>query len=411
MLKRITYSFVSKGAVALFNLLILVVSARYLGVRTRGDISIFLLNLALVQFFCEMLTGNNLMHYLKNYQAPKIIYGGLFFIFLVAFVAAAFIPFLPDQNYVSPLHYFVIAIVVLMHSFFCVLILAQNKLKTYNYIALLQPFFLFVFVIVQVRFLHGYTFIDYYYSLLASFACALPFSLSQVRPLFKSESVKPKHVFSKLLLNGFYLQSTAVMLFLMNRYNYYLLSENSKVGLYATACTITESLLLLANAAVPVLLSQLSEKNSSPKVVILLLKLILIVLIPALLLLLVIPEQVYTVVIGEAFVGIKNVMVLYSPAVVFQCLSILLAQFFTATGKQLELIKAYVPAFLITIFVAPLAIHNFGFAGAAIISSVCFFIVFVILYYKYCRTNNYKLVTLFKSEKLSDILQIIRSAN
>ena len=411
MLKRITYSFFSKGAVALLNLLILVISARYLGLRTRGDISIFLLNLALVQFFCEMLTGNNLVHYLKNFQAPKLVYSGLLFIAFVALAAAAFIPFLPDQNYVSPLHYFVIACAVLLHSFFCVLILAQNKLKTYNYIALLQPLLLFVFVIVQVRFLHGYTFIDYYYSLLASFVCALPFSFRQIWPLLKSERYKPRHVFSKLLLNGFYLQSTAVMLFLMNRYNYYLLSENSKVGLYATACAITESLLLLANAAVPVLLSALSEKNTSPKVVMLLLKLIVLLLLPAVVLLLVVPENFYTAVIGEAFVGIKKVMIIYLPAVVFQGLSILLAQFFTAKGKQIELTKAYVPAFLIAVLVAPIAIHKLGFAGAAVMSSACFFIVFLILFYNYCKTNNYKLSALFKSEKLSDILHVIRSAN
>ena len=360
-----------------------------------------------MQFINEMYTGNTLIHYLKQFSSSKIIQQGLLFTLLIALLASALLSYLKVSFELSQSQYFFIITAVLLHSFFCVLILALGKLKTYNVIALLQPLLLLGAVIVQVQYFKGYTFLHYYYSLLFSFAAAIPVSAFLVFQLQKSSTNTARISPFNLVVNGFYLQATALMLFLMNRYNYYLLAENAKVGLYATACTIMEALLLLANGAVPVLLSSLSQNKVSASTVLSVLKLILLLLLPAPIILCVVPEVFFTQLIGDSFVGIKSIMLLYTPAVVLQCMCIITSQFFTANGKQIELSKAYLPAFLFALFVAPIATNAAGYAGAAMVTAASFLIAFVIMYYKYCKINGYSLTALFRKESILNLLKAL----
>ena len=76
MLQRILYSFFSKGVIAVINFLILLLSARYLGVRTRGEISVFLVNIALVQVLTEIYTGYNLVHFMQKFSHRRILKTG-----------------------------------------------------------------------------------------------------------------------------------------------------------------------------------------------------------------------------------------------------------------------------------------------------------------------------------------------
>lgn len=379
MLKRIGYSFLSKGIVAAVNFCVLLVSARYLGVRTRGDISLFLLNIALVQFVAEIFTGNNLIYLLKKFNNTHIFFRGVLFSLAMSIVGATIITQILNQPELGFLKYTTVLLPVFLHSFFCVFILANNGMRSYNIIALLQPLLLLVILAVQIWVLHQFVFTAYYYSVLISFLLALPFSAGiVVKGLNKDDNSEKANIY-RLLINGSYIQLAAAMVFFMNRYSFYLFDENAKVGLYSTASSLMDALMLFANATVPVILAMMAKQQMQAKDIVTIINRLLLILCLLVFILVILPEKSITFLLGDAYTGIKRVMLAYAPSVLLQCVGIVLTQFFVARGKQLTVLLAFLPAFILVVFAAPYLISQFGYAGAAAISGGGFALALAIL--------------------------------
>ncbi len=66
-----------------------------------------------------------------------------------------------------------------------------------------------------------------------------------------------------ILKNGLYCQLAVLMYILSGRLSYYLLETKPDVGLYSTASSLIESVLIITNSITPILLSKiaLSGKN------------------------------------------------------------------------------------------------------------------------------------------------------
>lgn len=384
MLKKIFYSFLSKGTIAVINFLILIFSARYLGVRTRGEISIFLINIALVQLFAEVYTGYSLVHFFSKFNHRKIFLFGILVTLLAATATGWILPQLSFSPHVSQFQYTLILLLVLLHSFFCVALLGMQRLRLYNLLALLQPLLLLVLLLSQLFYLKSFTFEAYFDSICYSFVFSLPVSSAFVlHHLQKNKSI---HLFSlkPILGNGFYFQASVVMLMFINRYNYYWLDESARVGLYSTASALMESLLLIASAATPVFLARLSTNVIQSENIVRIIRICLLLVIAAYFLFLLIPESAIIWMIGSGFVGIREIMLWYGPSVIFQSACMLLGSYFTAKGLQKITVKAYAGPFLLTLLLSPLCIYWFGLIGAAVLSSVTFLLVFLQLYRQFC---------------------------
>jgi len=78
MFSRYIGSFGAKFAVSLINLGILLLTSRYLGTRTRGEISLWVLNIFIFQMLAEIFTGYSLVHFIPKTDFKKI------FLFLVS---------------------------------------------------------------------------------------------------------------------------------------------------------------------------------------------------------------------------------------------------------------------------------------------------------------------------------------
>ncbi len=80
MLQKVIQSLFTKGSVAVVNFLILIVTSKYLGISTRGDIGIIMLNLAIIQMINEIYTGYSLVHFIAKYNINKIYLRYCFYI-------------------------------------------------------------------------------------------------------------------------------------------------------------------------------------------------------------------------------------------------------------------------------------------------------------------------------------------
>lgn len=410
MLQRILYSFFSKGIVALINFLILLLSARYLGVRTRGEVSVFLINIALVQVINEVYTGYSLVHFLQKYNHRKLLQNGLVLTLFLSAFASILLP-LRQSFALSALAYFPILVLVLLHSYFCVILLGKQRLKVYNLIALLQPMLLLVFLGIQIFVIKTFTFHAYYFALTASFALALPFSAFFMLQAMRGTEVFSDFNFKKILSKGVYLQAGTLMLFFINRYNYYVLGDAEKIGLYSTASGLMDALLLLAAATSPVLLARLSVMKDSAIVLLRILRLALLTVLLLYVLSWCLPESLLLLLVGKGYLGIRMIMIGYGPAVVFQSGCIILGQYYIASGQQMQLVRLYLIPFILHLFLAPILILIFGISGAALASGLSFLFVLIRLYLNFCKKEDLAPSLIFKKFSLTKEIQLLTQVN
>src|SRR4051812_9943336 len=82
MFKKITYSLFTRIFVAFFMLINLIVVSRYLGSAVLGQISLIILNVAIIQAIAEIYAGSALVHFIPRTSFNRLYVSGIGWIFL-----------------------------------------------------------------------------------------------------------------------------------------------------------------------------------------------------------------------------------------------------------------------------------------------------------------------------------------
>lgn len=373
MHNSILQSLVYRAGSALFNAAILVLSARYLGVITRGEISLFLFNIALIQLFAEVFTGYHLVHFMQKFNTKKIYLYGLAFILVInTFGHGALLIF---GKLIEGYHWqaFFITLFVCFNTFHCVLILGLGKIRLYYTLSILQPALLLLFISVYILFNQGLTLNAYTFPLLLSFFLASVFSLIKIWPFLKQWSAKPAFNIGPIFRNGLAAQMALVMFLLGSKYSFYLLKPEQGLGVYALSLSMAESVLIAVQAMMPLYLSKIATGLDTKRIRSITAKLISVSLLICSLLLLglhSLPENLYLRLLGNGFAGIKHILLCYSPAVLISAIYIILSNFFTGRGEARLVFLCNLPGLAITLILYPLLIERYHLYGAALSSVI-----------------------------------------
>lgn len=369
MIRKLAHTALSKGTVAIINFFILLISSRYLGPVSRGEIGIFLLNIAIMQVLAEVYTGYSIIHFMHGARFRRLLRDGLLVILIVSTCGTFFVQLMQRDvtgNFISHL---MATVLVLVHTFFMVLLLGLKRLRVYNILAVLQPLLLAGFLVVLIFAGHNYTFNSYYLALLLSFlatACCSGFFLWRT-----GVPAGSRYELKTLLSRGAQFQASLLMFMFINRYNYYLLSDNKAVGLYNVGSTLVEAALLPSYATGAILLSQSSEKDNNGFS---LARICMVTGLFATIATWLVPDDLMTFLLGPSYAGITGIMRVYALTLVPQSILIVLSNYFAGAGHQSLVLRAYLPAFVIVLVSAPVMVSNggtFGAALAAILGFVC----------------------------------------
>jgi len=375
MINNLLQSLVSRISVAIFGFLVLVISAKYLGVSSRGEISLFLFNIALLQIITEVFTGYHLVHFMTKYSAYKIYSFGLLFILFTTLIGNSIL--LLAGKHIEGFFWqaYLITLLVTLNTFQCVMILGLGKLKLYYGLSLLQPALLLGFLLGYVFFTTDLTLNAYVYPLLFSFLLTSGITFSKLWPALRLNSEHKIFASVPILKNGLAAQLALMMFVLGNKYSFYLLEPGAELGLYAAAISITEAVLIIVSAMMPLYLSKLATEqnnNNSSALTIKLVASALVLCSLALIVLNAIPETVYLKLLGEGFKGIKTVMLYYSPAVFLTVIYLILSNYFSGKGQARLVMKSNLPGFLLTLVLCPWFVKTHQLKGAALISTLVY---------------------------------------
>ncbi|WP_317900176.1 polysaccharide biosynthesis C-terminal domain-containing protein [Aurantibacillus circumpalustris] len=391
MFKNIIYSLITKGSVAIINFIILIISSRYLGVSSRGEISIFILNITVIQIVNDVYTGYSIVHFIPKFNFIKIIVYGVIFTLILCSLSNSLLWILNKQVKGYEWVGYILSLLVILNTFNCVLLLGNENIKAYNFLSFIQPFLLLFGIGFYLFVLKKYTFDAFVYPLLFSFSFSFLISTFLQFRFLKRKFTVNKYQLKPILVNGFMFQVATLTFVFVNRYSYYLLPDISNVGLYSSASSLMEAVLIIVNGIFPVLLARVSNAGNTPKIIdltLVLSKASFLFSTMCVLILLLIPDSFFVFILGEGFHGIKNLMLRYSPGILLISLFGSMSYYFSAIGKQKLVFACYSIGFISSLIFAPFLISRYGVNGAAHNANIAYLLIAIAVCSSFMRITK-----------------------
>ena len=402
MLKKITHTLFSKGSTAFINFAILLITSKVLGGEIRGEISVFVLNIAIIQIVNEIYTGYTLVHFIPKFSFKKLYrFGFIWVVICTAILSVLFYVFNIRMGG-NWFHLFFLSFIVILHSFHLVFILGKEKIKLYNWLSLSQPLILLLILLVFIFVLQQKSITSYIISMYISFippAIASSFYIfKEYRHPIQQELFLAKQIFT----NGFYNQFAALTHMLSNRYNYYLLSTNLIVGVYSSATSLIESVWLISGSVTPIILTHVanSKQNDENKhITFVLAKLCFLLSLLCVAVLYFIPNAFFVFLLGSDFADTKHIMLLLSPGILCMSFSSILVHYYSGIGQNKTIAIANLCGFITTISLGYALVSNYGVSGACFTSSISFFVTSLIFLIVFMRKHHFNIKDLFELRK------------
>ncbi len=415
MLKKIASTFIIKVLIAILNLAIVIVLSRYIGASGKGEASLIVTTIAMILIFCNMIGGSSLVYFVPRYNTlllfiisnlwSIIICGISYFIFK----SFAIIP----ASFIVP-----VVLLSLINTFLesnLTILLGKEKINSSNYIALLKTTINFTILWLLIKSYDQVNIDAYIYSLYASMGLGLIVSTILILPYLKTVSftgIKP--LCYELFKLGFLNQAGHVMNFISFRFSYFLLvkySGEAILGVYSNGISLTESLLLITNSFATILYPKISnstDAEASQSMTLVMTKMSTLICILALIPLLLLPSSFWTWLFGYEFAGVKQVIFLIAPGILFYNIILIIGHYFSGTGNYKMNTMANFIGLIITVAASIILIPRYGILQAGIISSCSYLGIAIFVMISFAKESKTKMHHLLPS--LSDFKWLIKQA-
>ena len=402
MLKKITHTLFSKGSTAFINFAILLITSKVLGGEIRGEITLFVLNIAIIQIVNEIYTGYTLVHFIPKFSFKKLYKFGFLWVAVCTLVLSIFFYLFNVRMGGNWVHLFLLSFIVILHSFHLVFILGKEKIKLYNWLSASQPLILLLSLLIFIFVLQQKSVTSYIISMYISFVPPAIISSIYIFKEFRNPIKQEVFLVKQIFTNGFYNQFAALTHMLSNRYNYYLLSTNLLVGVYSSATSLIESVWLISGSVTPIILTHVanSKQNEENKhITFVLAKLCFLLSIVCVLILYFIPDAFFVFLLGDDFAETKHIMLLLSPGILCVSFSSIIVHYYSGIGQQKTIALANLCGFITTISLGYTLISNYSVIGACYVSSISYFITSMILLIVFMRKHHFTIKDLFEIRK------------
>lgn len=388
MLQKIGSTFISRIAIALISLLLVVIAARELGPSGLGTIGLFVLNVTIITLIDGFWAGPAL-----GYFARKIPFGfsmilSLVSAFLGSLLFYTFYVLAPTewQNGIIDAHFlwlllFASMLVSLTQSFLSIL-LGFEKVFAVNLVSVAQFFLLLLLVSLQFFVFKKASIDVYIHAYITSFCFSSLLALAYLikyRSLFNPKEIRGGGLLRKILTFSFWAQLANLAQTLNYRISFYFLnsfSTRAQLGVFANANQIAEGLWLPAKSIALVQYSKIVNTvdwKDNVKLSIQLLNYSLAVTAFLMFILLLIPPYFYSFLFKHAeFEQISLLLLILAPGILSMVVTMIVAHFFSGVGKPRINFFISLLSLIILILSSFLLVPKFGLKGAAIAATITY---------------------------------------
>jgi O-antigen/teichoic acid export membrane protein len=398
MIKNIIQTLFTRGFVAIINLLFLIVSSRYLGVNTRGEISLFVLNIATIQIINEIYTGYSLVYFVPKFDLKKIVINGFIWTLIATSFSNVLLYFSDKGIRGFETDMFVLSLMIILNTFNMVILLAKQKIRLYNFLSVSQPLLLLCGLSFSVLFAKEYTFRAYVIPQYLSFGVSFLISSIAVIKCISAGDMKKEFSFSPIFKNGFFCQMGVLMGLLSNRLSFYILNSTALVGLYSTASSLIESVWIIANGVTPIVLSKVANTGDSPanqRLILSIAKACFLLSALAVGVICLLPASLFTNWLGQDFAPTKQIMLWLIPGILTVSFSTVIIHYYSGLGNYRLIALCNLAGFLFTVSGGPFLIGKYELWGAAMTANLSYLIAAIAIFFVFLAKTRFGIKELF----------------
>lgn len=407
MLKKIISTFGIKVLIAVLNLVIVIVLSNYIGASGKGEASLVVISMAMVMLFCNLLGGPTLIYLTPRYNTFLLFFLSNVWSIITAIGAFVVLYFYEGMSICMNIHICALSLISSFLATNTTILLAKERITLYNLISLLQTALTLFVVFLLFCYEDKPDVYGYIYALYAAMLVCFIISSIYMLPYLKGANIQQlrKHAYEFFKL-GFTNQTSQIIKFLSFRISYYMLMQSAGaavLGVFSNGTSLIESLLLISNSFVAVLYPKVSNslnKKYSQLLTQQMTKMSIAFCILALIPLTLFPADFWVWLFGKEFKGVRIVILLLAPGIVFYNISMVINHYFSGLGKYRISTFAYFAGLIVLTFCI-LIVPYYGIKEAAIISTVSYISTAFFYMIYFSREAKISVIQLFPT--VSDI--------
>lgn len=410
MFKKILGTGAAKAVNVLTQLATLIMGTRFLGAAEWGKAFIAQTDITFLLIGIELIAGSGLVYFTPRKKLAtlmKISYGWIVIVMLAYLLLFSILHLFPDfYHTIVPEGYawlvLLMTIIYSLHEFNLNHYLGKEKVATYNWLFLIQILSQVSMMAVLIFVLNIRTAKALLYSQLSGYSLATLVGWVLLFPTLRKEGKEPlKSSFKELFHYGAFMQLSTLVSTLNKRLSLYLLKNNcseQQIGVYALGTQVTEGVNIIGQSIGLVEFSALSNTEQKQRASVLtmrFMKLSVLLTFTALLIICLLPTAFYEWLFSGEFAGIRTVILLMSPGIVFFSAHTVLFNYFSGTGKPKYNLYASLIGLCVTLISAFILIPALGILGAAITTTLTYTALFVyqwIVFHKHTNCRLYQLI-------------------
>ena len=405
MFKKLLGTGAARVVNVLTQLATLIMGTKFLGAAEWGTAFIAQTDITFLLIGIELVAGSGLVYFTPRKRLStlmKISYGWIAFIMLIYIVVFNLLHLFPWVYSIIPQHYSTLILtmtfVYSLHEFNLNYFLGKEKVATFNWLFLIQILTQVTMMAVLIFALNLRTAKALLYSQLCGYSLALVIGWILLLPTLKREEREPLRGNLKEMLHyGAFMQLSMLVSTLNKRLSLYLLNthcDERSIGVYASGTQVTEGVSIVSQSIGLVEFSALSNTEKIQRASLLTLrfmKLAILLTFIALFVICLLPTSFFEWLFSAEFSGIRPVILLIAPGVVFFAAHTVLANFFSGTGQPKYNLYASLIGLSVTVVSAFVLIPWLGIRGAAITTTLTYTALFIYQWFVFHRLTGSKL--------------------
>ncbi len=399
MFKQILSTIGVKAFSAIANFSIVIITAQFFGAEGRGYISLIIAAISLVSMFSNFIGGTTLTYLVSRENISNLILTSYVWIISVSSVAFILINYLQLMEDEENTRIFFLSMLFALTAINQNILLGYQKIKKYNIITVVQSLVQIISLVVYLYIFKEKNISVFITTLYISYGLAFILSCFFISKYLQiSLRTDIMQVAITAFQFGAIAQLANLFQFISYRYAYVVLNNpnnQTDVGIYSTAVSISEAVWLISGAISIVQYSKISN-TEDPKVAqeltLKLSKFSLLLTVLAMAFLLLLPDTFYVFLFGKDFTGVKAIMLTLTMGIVSLGYSIVFSHYFSGLGKYyVNTIVSFV-GMIVTIVLSKLLIPKYGIPAAGWISSVTYLLgtICLVVYFLYHSKINVK---------------------
>lgn len=397
MIRNIFINFSARLAMQVLYFCTLLITTHFLGSEVRGEISLLQIAINMIHLVSDIVGGPALVYMAPRAKLRTLLltgWGWALFSSGITWCILVWREAIPSGYEIPVL---VSAVLLSLNSISMNILLGQQRLKQYNALLYLQGA-LMVLTMAASIFLLGHAsavpYMDATY--IAYGGCAalgLYFVLSAPHVPKLTDN---RNVLAVLFSNGLFTQLANLTFQLSIRFNYYELEKQvdhgrASIGIYSTAVSLGEAILLFAASVAAVLSARISNEklaSLSRQRTLQLSKLSIGLTIPAVLVFACMPSGFYSWLLGSSFAPVRDSFVSITPGIILVSFGTVFGHYFSGIGRPYMNFMSGTFALVLTLLTASSIISAYGVIGAGISASIAYGALSVFIFTMFMLTGN-----------------------